>query len=148
MARERRSARLSDFSGWGLFACVLFLVLACKDGSPTNPKNVERAPVGAWGGEQVSLTVNEQGGSFEKYCASGSIDQPLLLDSNGAFDASGRYTENRGGPIGLVESARYTGSTDGKTMTLRVILPDSHREIGPLTLVFGRVTRVPDCPLV
>ncbi len=153
MARKRLPVPLSDFSGGvqsrlSSLACVLFFVLARKDGSPTEPKKLERAPIGAWGGEQVSLTLNEQGGGFEKYCARGSIDQPLLLDSNGAFDVSGKYTENRGGPVGPGEPARYTGSTDGKTLILRVILLDSNREIGPFTLVFGRATRVPECPLV
>jgi len=153
MAQRRWPVPLSDFSGGvqsrlSSLASVLLFVLACKDGSPTEPKKLERAPIGAWGGEQVSLTVSEQGGGFEKYCARGSIDQPLLLDSNGAFDVSGRYVQNQGGPVGPGEPARYTGSTDGKTLILRVILLNSSQQIGPFTLVFGRATQVPECPLV
>ncbi len=153
MARKRWPVRLSEFRGHvhsrlSSLACAVLFVLACKDGSPTEPKKLQRAPLGAWGGEQVSLTVSEQGGGFEKYCARGSIDQPLLLDSNGAFNVSGTYIQNRGGPIGPAEPARYTGSTDGRTMILRVTLEKSNEQIGPFTFVFGRATQVPQCPLV
>ncbi len=153
------------------------LSLACSDRTPTSPETVTargqaakqelvRAPrrpgvrtvpprsgngpalQGVWGGDEVSLTVTPSGGRFEQYCAVGSIDRPIQLDANGRFSVIGMYLRNRGGPIGLPEPARYIGSVEGTRMILTITLTDSNEQIGPFTLLFGRMTQVRPCPLV
>lgn len=155
-------------------ACAA-LSLACSERTPTGPETVTaKAPVaaqgavsrrpgvrtvpprggsgpvlqGVWGGEEVNLTVGQSGGRFEQYCAVGTIDEPILLDANGRFSVAGTLLRNRGGPIGLHEPARYIGSVDGMRMILTVTLTGSNEQIGPFTLLFGRLTQVRLCPLV
>jgi len=128
-------------------ALLLLLALACEENSPTAPKKLDRMPVGAWGGEQISLTVSETGGTLEQFCARGTLDQPILLDAGGRFEVAGTFVEDRGGPS-VGHPARYSGSTDGTTTILTVTLTDSDRQIGPLRFFFGLAAQVPPCPIV
>ncbi len=128
-------------------ALLLLVALACEENSPTGPKKLDRMPVGAWGGEQISLTVTESGGTFEQFCATGFIEQAILLDADGRFEVTGTYIENRGGPS-VMHPARFSGSTDGTTATLTVTLTDSDRRIGPFRFFFGRAVQVSPCPFV
>jgi len=121
-----------------------------RPGATTVPPRGGSGPVlqGVWGDEEVNLTVGQSGGRFEQYCAVGTIDQPILLDANGRFSVAGTFLRNRGGPTGVHEPARYIGSVDGMGMILTVTLTGSNEQIGPFTLLFGRMTQVRPCPLV
>lgn len=107
-------------------------------------------PPGEWGGQHIGLTVLDRGAALEYDCASGSIDEPLLIDSRGDFLAVGTHTRGHGGPARIDEvpdrhPARYAGSTDGKTMTLTVTLSDSGELLGTFNLVRGASPSVFKC---
>lgn len=102
-------------------------------------------PPGNWGGPSVNLTVTASGGTIEFDCGRGSVDQPMVLDSNGRFDVAGTFIRE-GGPAKENPDripARYIGRTDGKTMALTVTIGDT--TVGPLTLTFGTQTRLFKC---
>ncbi|MDQ2978594.1 MAG: hypothetical protein M3R62_05200 [Acidobacteriota bacterium] len=105
---------------------------------------------GSTDGTTLTLTVTDSGGTLQHLCAQGKIDQPLVLDSGGRFDATGTYTRQRGGPIRLedIHPARFTGSTDGTTLTLTVTQTDDGQVFGPFSMRFGSVIDVGACPLV
>jgi hypothetical protein len=136
-----------------VFSAGILLLLAsaaaCHEHSPTSPSPAS-VPSGAWGGSQASLTVFEGGGVWRQLCASGTIDHPLTLDAAGRFDSTGRLIRNPGGPIetGGAHPARYSGTTDGKTMTITIITTDDNDTFGPFSLAFGKQTEIGPCPLV
>lgn len=107
-------------------------------------------PPGEWGGQHIGLTVVDRGATLEYDCASGTIDEPLSVDSRGDFRAVGTHTRGHGGPVSVDETpdrhpARYVGSTDGKTMTLTVTLSDTGERLGTYTLVRGANPAVVKC---
>ena len=111
---------------------------------PASGKPIE---VGAWGGDHVNLLLTATGGTLEYDCAHGTIDQPFLTDSSGRFDLAGTHTREHGGPIRIGEKedkrpARYTGTTDGRTMTLTVALAGSNEPLGTFTLTRGQPGRI------
>ena len=106
--------------------------------------------VGAWGGDHVNLLVVATGGTLEYDCAHGTIDQPFVVDSSGRFDLAGTHTREHGGPIRIGEKedkrpARYTGTTDGRTMTLTVTVTGSNEPLGTFTLTRGQIGRIFKC---
>ena len=124
-----------------LFA-LLFVVVgvsACKDDS-TGPTafRVE----GTWGAEHIVLTADRSGGTLEYDCAVGTIDQPLIVGSDGQFDLVGTHTRGAGLPVHQgelpdIHPARYSGHVSGNTMTLTVRLTDTGDVLGPYTIVHG-----------
>jgi len=98
----------------------------------------------------VSLLVTEAGGSLEYDCAHGKVGQPFVADSAGRFDLMGTHTREHGGPIREDEEAdthpaRYSGTTDGRTMTLTVTLLDSGEQVGTFKLTRGEAGRILKC---
>ena len=159
---------------------LLALAVACTERSPTAPESglvpeatsadvsvparVRRPPTrvvaprgtGAplladvWGGEKAELTVTGSGGIVRLFCRHGTVDQPILSDASGRFDAPGMLVFE-GGPVALDETpyrrpARYSGWTDGQTMILTVEVEGS--SLGPYTLVKGQKGRLGGCPIL
>ena len=129
---------------------MLILTATCHHESPTQP--LTRVRIGIWGGSEISMTVTQSGATLKQTCANGTLDQPLFLDATARFDVTGKYTRQKGGPIGTGDThpARYTGGVrdDGSTMTLMVMETDDGLTFGPFTLTFGRETAVSPCPLL
>jgi hypothetical protein len=103
----------------------LLLLVACA-ASPGGSTRLERVPIGEWGGEHVRLTVADTGAKVEFDCGHGSLDGPLTLDADGRFDVKGSLVAE-GGPTRKDDAAnarpaRYSGHTDGKSMSLEVTL--------------------------
>ncbi len=103
-----------------------------------------------WGGEHIGLTVSAAGATLEYDCASGTIDQPIVVGANGNFVAQGTHTRGHGGPsmVGEIPDrhpARYDGWTDGETMKLSVTLTDTGQKLGDFTLVRGQTPHVFRC---
>lgn len=103
-----------------------------------------------WGGEHIRLLLTESGGSLEYDCAHGQIDQAFAADGDGRFDVRGTHTREHGGPIREDEEAdthpaRYSGTTDGRTMTLTVTLLDSGEPVGTFKLAHGEAGRILRC---
>ena len=103
-------------------------------------------PLGRWGGDRVELLVALNQSTVTLCCASGSIDQPIVPDASGHFEALGTYTFEGGPiPVGGNQSvqAHYSGAIDGSTMVLKVATPSTM--LGPFTLIFGRPGLLQDC---
>jgi len=104
---------------------------------------------GLWGGLHVSLEISDQGSTLEFDCATGSISEPILLDSAGRFDVTGSYTRQGPGPIreGVQSDARanYSGRVTGETMQLKVRLQGSSEPIFDLSLTRGKQGKVTKC---
>ncbi len=85
-----------------------------------------RVPTGNWGGLHAGMVVSDTGADIEYDCAAGRITVPMLLDAHGNFNLPGLYIRTGPGPVPANDSlvpkfpVRYTGHTDGKTMTFTV----------------------------
>ena len=107
-------------------------------------------PTGAWGGDHIGLEVTDMGAKAEFDCAHGSIDEPLILDSNGRFDAKGSYVQESPGPQregqpAPAKPARYAGRVQGATLTLNITLIQNSQPIGPFSLTKDRLPRITKC---
>ena len=113
------------------------------------PTKTTKAPNGIWGAQRAQLNTTDRGAMIAFDCARGTIDEPLVLDSNGRFDVAGTYTQEHPGPEREGEDnsqpARYTGSVNGKTLTLEIKLTGREDSIGPLTFSFGKLTHLVKC---
>ncbi len=103
---------------------------------------------GTWGGEGVILEVTPGGAEVEFDCAHGQIIQPMTLDRKGNFDWAGTFAPEHGGPVlnsetGSADKVRYTGHTDGKIMTLMVVL--ENEKLGPFSLTYDRQPNLRKC---
>ena len=111
----------------------------------------EPALLGAWNGAHISVELTAQGGTVEFDCAHGAIDQPVVPDQRGRFDVTGRYFEERGGPVraDAPEDAgmavRYQGTVKADRMQLTVTRSDSGVRIGAFTLVRGAEPTLVKC---
>ncbi len=127
------------------FAAIsLLFAAACAD-PPTSADLV-----GEWGGEHIALTVTAAGATLEYDCASGTMDEPLLPDESGRFEARGTFVPGKGGPViegGEPERypALHQGTADGETMTLRVTRLDTGESVGTFFLALGAPPRVYRC---
>jgi hypothetical protein len=105
---------------------------------------------GTWGGDHIRMEATTTGANLEYDCAHGTINQPLILDANGRFDAAGTHVFEHGGPTYQNEEpdahpARYTGQVIGTTMALTIVTTDQNRTIGTFTLTLGKQARVFKC---
>jgi hypothetical protein len=145
----------------GLMSAVLaltlvFVPLRQSDSRRSNkvsnaPKEkTEQVATGVWGGEHISMRVTESGAEIEYDCAHGTIAYPLVLDGEGRFDVEGTHVRERGGPVRRGDKpdshpARYTGSVNGQTMTLTVMLTETQETVDTFKLTEGNVGRVRKC---
>lgn len=116
----------------------------------TRGKRVKSIPDGTWGTQHMRVQVENGTATIEYDCAHGTISGPLKIDSRGRFSLAGTHEREHGGPIRTgfkvpPQSARYTGWTDGRKMTLTVTLVDTKETLGTYTLVRGQEGRVWKC---
>ena len=129
----------------GSVVAVIGVSLAC--GTSTSPDSF--VPMGPWGGDHALLTVNAASAAIEFDCAHGSLQAPIAL-THGDFDVAGEFIQEHGGPIREGEQvvrrpARYRGTIEKQTMTLRVTLTDTPEDVGTFSLTFGVSGRVFKC---
>jgi|ERR1700752_110829 len=110
---------------------------------------MEHIPRGEWGGSHISMNVSERSAKIEYDCASGEILGPLTIDSDGKFHLHGTFTRERGGPVrsddtAKAETATYSGTIKGNTMTLTMKLSDSD-ESETFTLEKGKAGELFKC---
>ena len=96
------------------------------------------------------MQVTEGGATFEIDCAHGTIEGPLSLDAHGRFDNRGEYVRESGGPDLQfprpdTHPARFTGWSDGRRMTLKIVLTDSGRTMGEFELTLGAEPQITKC---
>ncbi len=118
----------------------LMVAAACHatSGSP-NLRTTDGVVTGSWGGARVGLVLDPSGGRLEYDCATGAIEQPLRLDGEGRFSATGYHVAGAGGPerdghVPPRSPAAYSGRVEGDAMTLLIRIPALGLEIGPLSL--------------
>jgi len=126
--------------------CVLIVLAACVVVAKTQKMN--RIATGVWGGQHISMKVGAKSAAIEYDCASGMIDGPLLVHSDGTFNLPGTHTMQRGGPIRADDNptahpARYTGSIKGHTMTLTLRIGDE--DVETFTLEKGKAGELFKC---
>jgi hypothetical protein len=133
-------------------ACLYIALMCGLITIPAHASSLSKAvPTGSWGGEHIRLVVTGTGATLEYDCAFGRIDEPLLTDKNGNFEARGIHVFERGGPLEIGEPppkrlpALYRGWTDGSTMSLTVILLDTGKDVGTFSLGLGRPPRIEKC---
>jgi hypothetical protein len=134
------------------FFCTLALsaLLACASSAAERG----RLQAGTWGGQHIRLDVAEDGtATVELDCSHGAIGTsaaPVIPDSQGRFQAEGRYVREGPGPVreGADQEgvpARYTGRIDGGKLTLTITLAGSDEEVGSFELTHGRTPRLTKC---
>src|SRR2546429_5139125 len=106
-------------------AILIFLLLISFATAFAKPRRQSRLAQGAWGGQHVTIEVNESSATVEFDCAHGQIEGPLVTDRRGRFNLKGTFEGEHGGPVRIDEKsssqpARYSGWTDGHRMTLTV----------------------------
>jgi hypothetical protein len=111
---------------------------------------MENAQTGTWGGEHVRLEVTAQGGQVEYDCGHGTIDQKIVPDQHGRFEARGTHVREHGGPVRKDETAethpaQFSGQITGRTMTLTVTESDTKEAVGTFSLVYGQQPRLMKC---
>jgi hypothetical protein len=111
-------------------------VVGCATGFPA------RVPLGAWGGLHAGMVVSDTGAEIEYDCAAGRITVPMILDAHGDFDLPGLYIR-MAGPVPANDSllptfpARYTGHTDGRTMSLTLTVEGDSVPAQTFSLTYG-----------
>lgn len=103
---------------------------------------------GTWGGDDAGLIASDTSAHVHIGCTLGDTDTPIRPDSRGRFDVTGRYNVDAY-PIdrGIYHPARFTGEVRGIELTLTVTLTDTRRQLGPVTLTYGKEPKMGPCPI-
>lgn len=121
------------------------LAAACAPHYPT------RVPLGNWGGPHAGMIVSDSGAEVEYDCGAGRITAPMLLDGRGNFDLPGLFIRSGPGPSPANDSllptypARYTGHTDGHTMTFTMTVANDSIPPQSYTVAYGANPNVLKC---
>ncbi len=94
----------------------------CGGGSSSTTTPLTSAPLGAYSAKDIQVRVTATGASVTLQCGqSAQITQPITLDASGHFDVAGTIIPFTATPFPPKPvPARFTGTTDGKTMTITV----------------------------
>jgi hypothetical protein len=127
---------------------AVFVVLAMLFAVTAKTQKMNRVATGVWGGQHISMKVGAKSATIEYDCAKGTIDSPLVVDTDGRFNLHGTHTMERGGPIRADETpkghpATYIGSVKGNTMTLTLKIADGEDET--FTLERGKTGELFKC---
>src|SRR5882724_13578873 len=133
-----------------LAGLALVVTSACGGGVAGAPSLalINGQLLGTWGGENAVLMALDTTAHVHIGCTAGDTKRAIVTDDQGRFDVPGLYNITLY-PVarGPDHSARFTGSVDGRVMTLTVTLTDTAVTLGPVQLVFGREPRMGPCPI-
>jgi hypothetical protein len=135
--------------GFGFVAACVALS-ACPGNDPISPDG--NLLLGTWGGENVSLMVEEDVAHVHVGCTNGDFPAPLAVDANGRVNVSGSYVV-RAYPIQVGPSlpAQLAGVISGRQLTFTVAVNDTVENklvvLGPVTVTLGREPRMGPCPI-
>ena len=118
--------------------------------APASSQDTRALANGVWGGQGISLEINDSGAEINYDCAHGTITGKVIPDREGKFAAKGFHVREHGGPVREEEKANgqpvtYQGSIDGDTMTLAVNVSETKEAIGNYTLTRGKSGRIRKC---
>ena len=114
--------------------------------------NTSSAPitevVGTWGGDNAGLIASDTTAHVHIGCTLGDTKSSIHPGADGRFDVVGTYNVDAY-PVdrGITHPARFTGQIAGHTMTLTVVLTDTARQVGPVTLTYGKEPKMGPCPI-
>ena len=102
-----------------------------------------------WGGDHVRMDVTQGGAELEFDCATGTIAE-AVPERDGAFTLKGTFTPQHSGPsrddnASRAASATYSGTINGDTMTLRLVLAGNDQELAHYVLVRGSAGKLMKC---
>jgi hypothetical protein len=119
-------------------------VVACHGGLAAPITDI----AGTWGGDNAGLIATDTSAHVHIGCTLGDTYGAIHPDANGHFDVSGTYNVDAF-PIdrGILHKARFTGDITFRTMTLTVSLTDTTRQLGPVTLTYGKEPKMGPCPI-
>ncbi len=126
---------------------ALFVLLAL--GACAAPRvGPETVPTGTWGGDDGGLIVTADGAHAHIGCTLGDVTGAIALDAEGRFDVEVQWNLDAF-PVnrGILHPARFSGQTDGVTLSLTVRLSDTGQVLGPVRLTRGREPRMQNCPI-
>ncbi len=128
-----------------ILAVVCLAFAACQSSQWILP---DGDVTGTWGGNNAGLIATDSTAHVHVGCESGDADGPIHVSSGGTFDTTGTFTVGAY-PIGpgVTHPARFRGVVVGKTMQLVVVLTDTARTFGPVTLEYGIQPRMGPCPI-
>ena len=129
---------------------LLYLPIVAAMMLPGDACMNQRKISGLWGGQGISMEVTDSGATLDFDCASGTITEPITLDSAGKFSAKGRFARHRPGPTREDDDtegqpATYSGVVDGENLTLTITLAKNSEKVGDFTLAHGKMGRIRRC---
>jgi hypothetical protein len=127
-----------------------------KNVSNMNQAQNSNAPVaqkkltGEWGGQGISMVVTEAGATLDFDCATGTITEVIVPDSDGKFSVKGLFARQRPGPTregddNEGQPAVYSGAVEGENLTLTITLERNNEKAGTFKLVHGKPARIRRC---
>jgi len=130
-------------------AILLLSACATLEGKPQHV-------IGLWGGPHAGANFSGGLADLQFDCASGTIDDPIMITDVGPFSVKGTYRTGASGPIKVGqffmsqdalfsgEIARGAAKDSPRVMTLSVALDDG-TALGPFTLTEGAPPQVTRC---
>jgi hypothetical protein len=127
---------------------ALALLIAGAAACGRHAERLALVPLGTWGGEDAALIVSQDGAHAHIGCTKGDVKGTIPLDADGRFAVDGSYNVDAF-PVdrGILHPARFTGATDGRSLTFMVRLTDTDQTIGPATVTWGVEPHMRTCPI-
>ena len=123
-------------------ATILALGCASTPGAPITDVK------GTWGGDDAGLIATDTSAHIHIGCTLGDTKGRIVADADGRFSITGTYNVDAY-PVdrGILHPAQFTGQITGTSMTIRVVLTDTGRQLGPVTLILGKEPKMGPCPI-
>jgi hypothetical protein len=126
-------------------AFVLAIAVLAGCDSPFPPGATVR---GTWGANNAGLLADDTSAHVHIGCTYGAMHEPIVLDMSSRFDVAGEQNITAHPvDLGILHPARFTGSINGRTMTLTVTLTDTAVTLGPVELTFEKEPMMGPCPI-
>ena len=131
-------------------AAVAVLSAGCPSDDPTSPDG--NLLTGTWGGDNVTLILEDADAHVHIGCTNGDFPAPLSVDDDGRVSVAGSYVL-RAYPIQVGPSlpAQFAGVVDGRRLTFTVAVNDTVEKklvvLGPVTVTFDVEPRMGPCPI-
>lgn len=128
----------------------LLLGAGCPGDDPVSPDG--DLEIGTWGGENVTVMVEQQIAHVHIGCTNGDFAVPIAVDLDNRINASGSYLL-RAYPVavGPALPAQLAGVLNGRRLTFTVAVNDTVEKklvvLGPVAVTLGEDPRMGPCPI-
>lgn len=126
----------------GIAAALIALGCVSTSGAPITEVS------GTWGGDDAGLIATDTSAHVHIGCTLGDTKGKIVPGTDGRFSIMGTYNVDAY-PVdrGILHPAEFSGRITGITMTLTVVLTDTGRQLGPVTLILGKEPKMGPCPI-